>query len=111
MIKSLPELTWGLEISLCDELLPSSGSDIKLRPDVKDSVLLGAAARSWERDEKEGVGEGNLTAPSPAIASLSLDKLETSWLVSGFRAEGPSELFSLAVTPSPSPLYFQPASI
>jgi hypothetical protein len=55
--------------------------------DIEDSVALEAAAWSGKTVETGGVGEGNLATSSPVTASLSLDELETSWLVSGFWAE------------------------
>lgn len=88
MIKSLPKLTCDLETSVCGELLLSPGSDIKSGPDAEDKVALEVAAWSWERDEKVGVGEGNLVMSSPAAAvSLALDELKAGRLVSGFCAE------------------------
>lgn len=94
MVKHLPKLTFDLETSVCAELLPSPSSDIKSGPDVEDNVALEVAAWSWERDEKGGVGEGNLITLSPNVtASLSLKELEASWLGSGLCTEVLSELY------------------
>ena len=94
MVKRLPRLTFDRETSVCGELLPSPSSDIKSGPDVEDNVALEVAAWSWERDEKAGVGEGNLLTPSPDVkVSLSLKELEASWLGSDFCTEVLTKLY------------------
>ena len=70
------------------------------------------AAWSWEGDEKVGVGDCSLIVLSlDAAASLSLDELDASWLVSGLCTEMLTELLWLLLMPSMSPLYFQESSI
>lgn len=94
MIKRHPKLTFDGDTSVCGELLPSPSSDIEVGPDTEDQVALEVAAQSWERDEKGGVGEGNLITPSPDVtASLSLMELEASWLGSDFCTEVLTELY------------------
>lgn len=94
MIKHLPKLTFDCETSVCGELLPSPSSDIELGPDTEDQVALEVAARSSERDEKEGAGEGNFITPSPDVTdSLSPKELEASWLGSDFCTEVLTELY------------------
>ena len=57
-------------------------------------MALEVAAWSWERDEKAGVGEGNLITPSPDVkVSLSLKELEASWLGSDFCTEVLTKLY------------------
>lgn len=111
-MKSLPKPTCDLETSVCGELLPSPSSDVKSGLDVEDNVSFEVAAWPWEGDEKVGVGESSLiTLSLGADASVSLDDLDASWLVSGLCTEMLTELLWVLLMPSTSPLYFQESSI
>lgn len=91
-IRETSRLTCDFEISLCGEPFPSPDSDMESRPDVVDNVALEMAGWSWERDDKEGVGERLLGSFSTGV-SRTLDKPGASGTGSWIRVEVLLELF------------------
>lgn len=92
MTKSFPKLTRDLETSSCRGCLSCPNSDIESMPDTEDGVALEESGWSWDKDEREGVGEGSLITSS-VVACLSVDALADRWLVSTLGAEVLTELF------------------